>query len=233
MAAGIIIVAVLLLCAVGVGLFFLLRGNITLTPPSSTPAPSISASEPASAPTPEAASTPEAVLSPETEPDIQEEHSAEKEPVFIPPQDVQVSVEDFSWYINYEDSGGIPPNADVIGGDVALLFGSWKGLMMYQYEFENLYNTMSCDIASDADTDALLRLYHKGSPGPDGWVDIPGELVAEEACDFEDNLLRFYLEGIYMGVLFWEDDNCQYGICHFEMDGTPCVLMLMRENQTI
>lgn len=205
--------ALLMICAAGVGLFFLLRQPESPPAQSARPAPPSSGSSSVSA----------AEASP-----IGQERPQVKQAVFLPPQKVEVAVEDFKWYYDYESSSGIPPRARVIA-DVNRLYGTWKGLILYKYEFEHLPSTYSVDIAPSAEADALMSLYCRGLVGPEGWMDLPGKLDAREQCVIEGNLLKFNMEGINMALLFWEEGNRQYAVCHFQDGDSPGVLMLMRE----
>lgn len=204
------ILGLLLLCA--------LPGCAMLQPSEPKPSqskPTTSTSEPAEpnqTPRPEQSSEP-----PQT-----------SEPVFIPPNEVTVAVEDFDWYYVNESSGGIPPDANVIGDDVNRLYGTWKGMILAQYEYESEPSTYSCDIASTSGADALLSLYARGMFGSEGWMYSPGDLMAQEACAFVNNTLQLQLQGIPVNLVFWEEGQKQYGVCHFGDSSASYILMLMR-----
>lgn len=102
-------------------------------------------------------------------------------------------------------------------------------MILEQYEFENQPSTYSCDIAPTNGADARLTLYARGVVGSDGWVDLPGDLMAVELCTLRNNTLQFKLAGIPLNVVFWEEGSYQYGVGQFQDGNTPCTLMLTRE----
>lgn len=218
-----IVLAVALLAAVGTIVFLLLRDGDDPTASSSSSVPVVSSSLAPSSTSQQAA----AVAPPVSE--IMPEPEPAAGPQYIPPEKVTVSLDEFEWYKDYADTSGIPPNAKVIGDDMTRLHGTWKVLLLHEFEFENTYTTMSCDIEPSDQADALVTLYLKGGSGEEGWEEYDNELVTSEHAVMDGNLLNFTLAENHMAMLFWQDGNMQYGVCHFMVGKTPSVMMMMRE----
>lgn len=219
-----VVLAVVLLVAIGTGVFLLLRGRGN--PPVADSAPPASSLPQASSTTPASAvssSFSEAASESVSQPD------APMAPVVTDPRELEVSLEDFDWYYEYEESSGIPPNAKVIGDDVSRLYGAWKGLVRYDFEFETLYHTWGVAIEPSDQSDASFAVYEKEASTPEGWENLGNALVETVECTFESNMLQFEINGVYMGLLFWEDGDQRYAVCHFQMDnGIPGIMMLTR-----
>lgn len=231
-----VILAVLLVGAIGTGVFLLLRGkggpavdasglasaapppaSLPPAPSSIVPAPTVS-----SVPQGEASSIASSVSPPTSQPAAT---AAADDPKAL-----EVSLEDFDWYYDYEQSSGIPPNAKIIGDDVSRLYGAWKGLIRYDFEFETLYHTWGVGIEPSSQSDAAFSIYEKEASSEEGWVSLDNGYVDTIECRFDSNQLQFEMSGIHMGLLFWEEGNRQYAVCHFQMDnGVPGVMMLTRE----